>query len=74
MHRRGLRSGHGHVRCFSALVLPNITNEPFLHYAPGSSERLKVLSSCKIMRAECPDIPLVINGQAVRTGDIGRQV
>jgi 1-pyrroline-5-carboxylate dehydrogenase len=69
-----LRISHGYGRRFSALALPNITNEPFLHYAPGSSERLKLLSSCKIARTECPDIPLVINGQAIRTGDIGRQV
>jgi hypothetical protein len=61
-------------RHFSAPALPNITNEPFLHYAPGSAERSSVLAACKSAREECPDIPLVINGQAVRTGDIGRQV
>lgn len=61
-------------RYFSALVIPNITNEPFLHYAPGSLERRRVLEACKSAREECPEIPLVINGKAVRTGDISRQV
>lgn len=66
------------LRCnhslFSALSIPSITNEPFLHYAPGSLERRRVLEACKSAREECPEIPLVINGKTVRTGDIGRQV
>jgi hypothetical protein len=61
-------------RHFSVVALPNVTNEPFLHYAPGSAERSSVLAACKSAREECPDIPLVINGQALHTGDIGRQV
>ena len=62
------------ARLFSAISLPNITNEPFLHYAPGSVERHRVLAACRSAREECPDRPLVINGQSVRTGDVGRQV
>jgi 1-pyrroline-5-carboxylate dehydrogenase len=69
-----LSDGRRAYRRFSSLVLPNITNEPFLHYAPGSAERSKVLAACKSAREECPEIPLVINGRAVRTGDIGHQV
>jgi hypothetical protein len=69
-----LTFSHETARRFSAIGIPSITNEPFLQYAPGSSERVKVLAACKSARDECPDIPLVINGQAVRTGDIGRQV
>ena len=71
---RSLPFGSCAARYFSALVLPNITNEPFKHYAPGSAERSSVLTSCKRAREECPEIPLVINGQAVRTGDIAHQV
>lgn len=79
LHSRGLTTApstfcHGLARHFSAISIPRITNEPFLHYAPGSSERHKVLAACKSAREECPDLPLVINGQAVRTGDIGHQV
>lgn len=69
-----LTFSYGTTRRFSAIAIPSITNEPFLQYAPGSSERVKVLAACTSARDECPDIPLVINGQAVRTGDIGRQV
>jgi hypothetical protein len=65
---------HGITRHFSAISMPRITNEPFLHYAPGSPERREVLAACKSARDECPDVPLVINGHAVRTGDIGHQV
>jgi hypothetical protein len=38
-----------------------------LNYAPGSAERAALKAALSKMRAECPEIPVVINGQEVLT-------
>ena len=54
--------------------VPAIQNEPIRSYAPGSSERAELKSRLAAMEGECPEIPLVIGGKEVRTGDIAKAV
>ena len=54
--------------------LPAPTNEPVLSYAPGTAERSKVKTELSTMAAEEIEIPLLIGGEDVRTGDVGTQV
>src|SRR5262249_6816403 len=48
--------------------VPRPVNEPVKSYAPGSPERAELKARLKSMAAETANIPLVINGEAVRTG------
>jgi 1-pyrroline-5-carboxylate dehydrogenase len=50
--------------------LPPLYNEPIRSYAPGSPERAALKSRLAAMETECPDIPLIIDGKEIRTGDI----
>ncbi len=50
--------------------LPPLVNEPIRSYAPGSPERAALKSRLAAMEKECPDIPLIIGGKEIRTGDI----
>ncbi len=49
--------------------IPPIKNEPILNYASGSTERELLQDKIKQMRAEVLDIPMIINGKEVRTGN-----
>jgi 1-pyrroline-5-carboxylate dehydrogenase len=53
--------------------VPNVVNEPYLHYAPGSKERNALLVALDKFRPTV-DIPCVLGGKEVRTGDLGTQV
>ncbi|KAJ1959956.1 1-pyrroline-5-carboxylate dehydrogenase, partial [Dispira parvispora] len=58
----------------SSVQLPKVTNEPTLSYAPGSAERAKLAAALKEVRANAPyDVPLVINGQEIRSGTVEEQ-
>ena len=48
---------------------PMPANEPVLTYAPGMAERDELVSRLGEFRGESADIPLVIGGREVRTGD-----
>lgn len=48
--------------------LPNITNEPIKSYAPGSAERKALQIQITEIRNTVADIPMIINGQEIRTG------
>ena len=48
--------------------VPHPVNEPIKSYAPGSPERAELKERLQAMASETADIPLVIDGQAVRTG------
>jgi 1-pyrroline-5-carboxylate dehydrogenase len=48
--------------------IPAIENETVLQFAPGSVERTLLQAKIAEMRAIETDIPMVINGQEVRTG------
>ena len=48
--------------------IPTAVNEPIKSYAPGSSERAELKARLASMSGERPDIPAVIGGQEIRTG------
>ena len=54
--------------------LPPPVNEPVKAYAPGSPEKAELKARLKSMAAERLDIPLVIGGKEVRTGDKAQAV
>lgn len=49
-------------------------NEPSMSYAPGCPERALLKDAIAKICSERPDIPLIIDGEAVRTGDTGNVV
>ncbi|MDP1891222.1 MAG: aldehyde dehydrogenase family protein [Gemmatimonadaceae bacterium] len=50
--------------------VPPPVNEPVKSYAPGSPEKVELKARLASMSKECADIPAVINGKEVRTGDL----
>jgi len=48
---------------------PPPENEPIHEFAPGSPERARLQQRLEQMRNERLDIPLIIGGQEIRTGD-----
>ena len=53
---------------------PTPVNEPVLSYAPGSSERAELKAELTKQESEILEIPCIINGEEVFTGDIVEQV
>ena len=51
--------------------VPTSRNEPVLNYAPGSPEKATLKTQLDIFAGETTEIPLIIGGREVRTGDIG---
>ena len=49
-------------------------NEPLLSYAPGTPERSELEKELKRLSSETIEIPLIINGKPVRTGQTGKVV
>jgi 1-pyrroline-5-carboxylate dehydrogenase len=49
-------------------------NEPVKSYAPGSAERAALKERLAQMAGERVDIPLIIGGKEVRTGDLAQSV
>src|SRR5215471_18924159 len=58
----------------SGYRIPTPVNEPIRSYAPGTAERQALKQKLAVMSAEKVDIPLIIGGKEVRTGDTGTQV
>lgn len=58
----------------SGYRVPIPVNEPVRAYAPGTGERQSLKKKLAAMSGEKIDIPLVIGGKEVRTGDTGTQV
>ena len=48
---------------------PLPTNEPVLHFAPGSSERVSVKNALKELKSSKIDVPMFIGADEVRTGN-----
>lgn len=48
---------------------PDPVNEPILPYGPGSREKAAVKSKLSEMKSEALDIPLIIGGMEIRTGN-----
>jgi len=59
---------------FSKPILPPAYNEPLRDYAPGSEDAKQLYAACSKMRKECPDIPCVVGGKEIRTGDVKKQL
>src|SRR5438128_924444 len=53
---------------------PPARNEPVHDFAPGSPERARLEQRLQAMRAERPEIPLVIGGRDVTTGELKQAV
>lgn len=53
---------------------PNPGNEPVKTYAPGTSEKKALKAALKQLSSEEWDIPLIIGGKEIRTGDTGKVV
>ena len=54
--------------------VPTPINEPVKQYAPGSPERAELKTRLKSMAAERVDIPIVIGGREIRTGETAQAV
>ena len=52
--------------------VPTPRNEPILSYAPGSPEKLALKEQLRAFSDEAIEIPLLIGGGDVTTGDLGR--
>jgi 1-pyrroline-5-carboxylate dehydrogenase len=48
---------------------PSPANEPVLSYAPGTPEKLALKKALAGLKSKTMDIPMYINGKAVRTGN-----
>jgi len=49
-------------------------NEPILDYAPGSRERKSLKQELAELKSKGIEIPLIVGGKEIRTGDLGRCV
>jgi len=58
----------------AASDVPFPANEPVLSYAPGTSERDALEKELKRLGSGVEEIPLIIGGKEVKTGDIGEVV
>ena len=56
------------------VAVPPPRNEPVLDYTAGSSEKTELKSQLREFASGSVDIPLIVGGREVRTGDIGRCV
>ncbi len=54
--------------------IPMPTNEVVLSYASGTKERELLLQELEQLEANPVEIPLIINGNEIRTGDLGKIV
>src|SRR6058998_3441972 len=58
----------------SGYRVPSPVNDPVRGYEPGSADRQALKKKLAAMSVEKIEIPLLIGGKEVRTGDIGTQV
>jgi 1-pyrroline-5-carboxylate dehydrogenase len=54
----------------SMFFVPPAKNEPVLSYKPGSAERANIIEALKAARSEVVDVPMIIDGKEVRTGNL----
>jgi len=52
--------------------VPPAVNEPIRAYAPGSAERASLKARLTSMATEQPEIPVVVGGKRIHTGDLGQ--
>jgi len=58
----------------AVIQTPAPVNEPVLNYAPGSPEKQALKAALEEMSATQVDIPIVIGGKEIRTGNLGKIV
>ncbi|MEX2583797.1 MAG: L-glutamate gamma-semialdehyde dehydrogenase [Gemmatimonadota bacterium] len=54
--------------------VPAPRNEPVLSYSPGSAERRELKETLDRMAGERPEIPVIVGGREIRTGDTAESV
>eukprot|EP01133_Synstelium_polycarpum_P019068 gene19068-22833_t len=59
---------------FSRASIPKPINEPMLNYEVGSPQRKLLKEACNRLRNTKYDIPCIVGGQEIRTGDIQSQL
>ena len=52
-------------------TIKEAVNEPIKEYKPGSPEKASLKSKLEELKSQTFDIPIIINGQEIRTGDTG---
>ena len=55
-------------------TIPTPVNEPILTYAPGTLERAELKTELEAQSTTVVDIPLVIGGKEIRTGNTSNVV
>ncbi|MCB1035974.1 MAG: aldehyde dehydrogenase family protein, partial [Acidobacteria bacterium] len=58
----------------SIAPVPGPANEPVRKYGPGSSEKKALKQRLQAMLGDQPDIPVIIGGREVRTGNVARAI
>ena len=56
----------------SVITFPVPANEPVKSYLPGSPERIALEKELERQSSTVLDIPIIIGGREIRTGDVGR--
>lgn len=56
----------------AAIAVPFPNNEPVLSYAPGTPERAKLRTALDDLKAKQIEVPLIIGGKEVRTGNLAK--
>ena len=54
--------------------IPIPTNEPVYSYAPGTEERIKLKEAIKEIKSQEIEIPLIIGGEEIKTGNVAKIV
>ena len=54
----------------SIFIIPKPYNEPVKMYAPGSPERGALSAALGRQMADQVEIPVIINGEEIKTGDV----
>jgi 1-pyrroline-5-carboxylate dehydrogenase len=50
--------------------VPPPVNDPIRSYAPGTPEKVELKRRLAAMSGECPEIPVMVGGKEIRTGEI----
>ena len=58
----------------SLYAFPRPKNEPVWGYAPGTEERKKLKEALEKMYKETIEIPVIIGGQEIKTGETGKVI
>lgn len=58
----------------AVINIPKPTNEPILDYEPGSKEKAAIKKALTEMSSRQLEIPLIIGGKEIRTGNLGKVV